>query len=167
MLLASGVTLPLDIVEEVARDQNGCFVHEKGRATKIQRFSGPTRLFCRLLRTDSARMLTVSGIPMHRIKDTNPWLDSQSGVQALGHMSGQLLDTCTGLGSRSGTDPSSARSPGPTSRCLGRIEPEGPSLSGPYSVLVSSSGVGVGGPSRKSSRVVSIRSLTLSSDTRT
>jgi predicted methyltransferase len=42
--------------------------------------------------------MLVSGIPMHRIKDTNPWRDTRSKIKALGRVGGCLLDTTTGLG---------------------------------------------------------------------
>lgn len=97
-VLAPGITWSLDIIEEIARDRNACFLVEKGRGRKTQRSSEHTNLFCSLFPTDSAPTLMISGIPMHRIEDTNPWLDSQSKVQALGRITGQVLDTCTGLG---------------------------------------------------------------------
>jgi predicted methyltransferase len=98
VVLAPGITLSLDIMEEIAQDENACFLVESGKARKIRKFSEHTNLFYSLLPTDSAPTLMVSGIPMHRIKDTNPWFDSQSKLQALGRISGQVLDTCTGLG---------------------------------------------------------------------
>ena len=97
-VLAPGITLSPDIIDEIARDRNACFLVEKGRGRKTQRFSEHTNLFYSLFPTDSAPTLMISGIPMHRIKDTNPWLDSQPKVEALGRISGQVLDTCTGLG---------------------------------------------------------------------
>lgn len=97
-VLAPGITLSLDIIEEIARDRNACFLVEKGRGRKTRRFSEHINLFYSLFPTDSAPTLMISGIPMHRIEDANPWLDSQSKVQALGRLSGQVLDTCTGLG---------------------------------------------------------------------
>ena len=35
---------------------------------------------------------------MHRIKDTDPWKDSQAKIKAFGNVRGQILDTATGLG---------------------------------------------------------------------
>lgn len=44
-VLAPGITLSLDIIEEIARDRNACFLVEKGRGRKTQRFSEHTNLF--------------------------------------------------------------------------------------------------------------------------
>jgi predicted methyltransferase len=98
IVLAPGITLSLDVVREIAQGQKACFLVEEAGVRTIQRFSEHTNLFYSLLPTDSAPTLMVSGIPMHRIKDTNPWLDAQSKIKVLGRMSGQVLDTCTGLG---------------------------------------------------------------------
>lgn len=97
-VLGPGITLSVEMMEEIGRDRNACFLVNSGKARKIQTFSEHTNLFYSLLPTNSAPTLMISGIPMHRIKDTNPWLDSQSKVQALGRISGRVLDTCTGLG---------------------------------------------------------------------
>jgi predicted methyltransferase len=40
----------------------------------------------------------VAGLPMHRIKDTDPWADSQAKIATLAPVSGRSLDTATGLG---------------------------------------------------------------------
>jgi predicted methyltransferase len=98
VVLAPGIPLSFDLIRQIAQDQNACFLLESGKARKIQEFSEHASLFYSLLPTDLAPTLMVSGIPMHRIKGTNPWLDSQSKVQGLGRISGQVLDTCTGLG---------------------------------------------------------------------
>ena len=42
--------------------------------------------------------MLVSGIPMHRIKGTDPWRDTKSKLRALGRARGHILDTTTGLG---------------------------------------------------------------------
>jgi predicted methyltransferase len=42
--------------------------------------------------------MLVSGIPMHRIKDTNPWMDTSAKMNAFGRLGGHVLDTATGLG---------------------------------------------------------------------
>jgi len=48
--------------------------------------------------TPSAPTLLISGIPMHRIKDTTPNQDTQQKLKALGKPYGRILDTATGLG---------------------------------------------------------------------
>jgi predicted methyltransferase len=97
-VLSGDVSLPWQALEEIAEDRNACFLVEDDEVSRIQSFSERTSLFYSLLPTQSAPTLMVSGIAMHRIKDTNPWLDSQSKIQAIDRVSGQVLDTCTGLG---------------------------------------------------------------------
>jgi predicted methyltransferase len=42
--------------------------------------------------------MLVSGIPMHRIKDTDPHQDTLEKIRAIKPVVGQVLDTATGLG---------------------------------------------------------------------
>lgn len=98
VMLSPDITLPVEVVEEIARDRNACFPVEKGKAKKIQMFSEHANLFYSLLPTDSAPTLMISGVPMHRVHHANPYLDTQSKLKALGRISGHVLDTCTGLG---------------------------------------------------------------------
>ena len=42
--------------------------------------------------------MLVSGIPMHRIKDTDPHADTLEKMRAVRPVVGQVLDTATGLG---------------------------------------------------------------------
>ena len=42
--------------------------------------------------------MLVSGIPMHRIKDTNPQQDTLEKIRSIKPVVGQVLDTATGLG---------------------------------------------------------------------
>jgi hypothetical protein len=42
--------------------------------------------------------MLVSGIPMHRIKATDPIADTRAKVRTVAPVRGRVLDTCTGLG---------------------------------------------------------------------
>jgi len=42
--------------------------------------------------------MLISGIPMHRIKDTNPHQDTLNKIKAIAPVKGEVLDTATGLG---------------------------------------------------------------------
>jgi predicted methyltransferase len=42
--------------------------------------------------------MLISGLPMHRIKDTNPHEDTLAKIKAIAPLTGRVLDTCTGLG---------------------------------------------------------------------
>ena len=42
--------------------------------------------------------MLVSGVPMHRIKDTDPWRDTLAKAKTIAPLTGRVLDTATGLG---------------------------------------------------------------------
>jgi hypothetical protein len=65
---------------------------------KIQRFSEFLGRAYSLMPTDGAPTLLVSGIPMHRVKDTEPHRDTLTKIRAVSPITGRVLDTCTGLG---------------------------------------------------------------------
>ena len=86
------------IVEEIAKKENACFAIENGEAGSIQTYSEAFGRVYTLYPTESAPTMLVSGIPMHRIKDTDPWQDTLNKMKAFGHTGGHILDTTTGLG---------------------------------------------------------------------
>lgn len=69
---------------------------EEMRALQI--FSESTSWVRSLCPTEAAPTVLVSGIPMHRIKDTDPVQDTRAKIKALGMQKGRVLDTATGLG---------------------------------------------------------------------
>jgi predicted methyltransferase len=94
----TGERLPWAEVERIQRAANVCFQVADGAAVEIRRFSDVTGWTRALMPTDGAPTTLVAGLPMHRIKDTNPWADSQAKIAALAPASGRVLDTATGLG---------------------------------------------------------------------
>ncbi|MFH1633622.1 MAG: methyltransferase domain-containing protein [Chloroflexota bacterium] len=94
----NGEYLSWGAVDEIAANENNCFVVEGGDVTVVQAFSETFERVYTLYPTESAPTMLVSGLPMHRIKDTDPWRDTQSKIRAMGRVSGQVLDTATGLG---------------------------------------------------------------------
>ncbi len=93
-----GSVLDWECVEEIHANPNGCYVFEGGSITKVQAFSPVTDRFCSLMPTASAPTLLIAGFPMHRIKDTDPYRDTLSKLQAIQPVHGRVLDTATGLG---------------------------------------------------------------------
>ena len=87
----------LDLAE-IAGDENGCYTCADGQIAKIQRFSTETQRVYTLYPTSGAPTMLISGIPMHRIKGTDPHHDTLAKVRAVGPLAGRVLDTCTGLG---------------------------------------------------------------------
>jgi predicted methyltransferase len=85
-------------LEKIAAATNACFVLDRDQPHKIQSFSATTNRLCSLMPTESAPALLVAGFPMHRIKDTNPHLDSLAKVRSVRPVVGRVLDTATGLG---------------------------------------------------------------------
>jgi hypothetical protein len=104
VLGAQGVSLPdgqgLDwaAVEQIHSSEAGCFVIERGEACPIMFFSEQTGRVYSLYPTSRAPTMLVSGLPMHRIKDTDPHADTLEKIHAVRPVVGQVLDTATGLG---------------------------------------------------------------------
>lgn len=100
VLFASGggEWLPWAGVKEIAANELTCFAVEGNSAVKIQRFSEQFDRFYSLMPTSGAPTLLISGIPMHRIKGTDPHRDTLTKVRAASPDAGPLLDTATGLG---------------------------------------------------------------------
>lgn len=104
MLDAQGVQLPdaqrlaWSVIEDIAGDENSCFLIRENNATKIQSFSEETQRYYSLYPTALAPTMLLSGLPMHRIKDTDPHKDTLLKIKAASLSRGKTLDTCTGLG---------------------------------------------------------------------
>jgi predicted methyltransferase len=103
VLLPDGQLLTWPDVERIAREGAGdlvapCFVLRDGRLERVQVFSQRFQRLYSLVATATAPTLLISGIPMHRIKDSDPLQDTRAKVRAIGPITGQVLDTATGLG---------------------------------------------------------------------
>jgi len=85
-------------VEEIDDNKTVCFAVQDNSAVKIQRFSEQFNRFYGLMPTSGAPTLLISGIPMHRIKGTDPHQDTLTKIRAASPDGGPLLDTATGLG---------------------------------------------------------------------
>lgn len=96
--IADDWALPWRDIEQIASDDAGCYACTPSSIHKIQAFSEATQRVYTLYPTTGAPTMLISGIPMHRIKDTDPQRDTESKVRALGRVRGEVLDTCTGLG---------------------------------------------------------------------
>jgi uncharacterized protein len=93
-----GEWLPWDSLEEIGQSDTGCYLVEGHRADKIQQFSEFLGRAYSLMPTGGAPTLLVSGIPMHRVKGTDPHRDTLTKIRAIAPVMGRVLDTCTGLG---------------------------------------------------------------------
>lgn len=96
--LPDGQSLEWAQLREVLDAPQNCFLVSGNDLEKIQVFSEYTNRHYVLMATESAPTMLVSGLPMHRIKDTNPHADTLTKLQAIQPVVGQVLDTTTGLG---------------------------------------------------------------------
>jgi predicted methyltransferase len=85
-------------IEEIARHETACFSVEDDHARMIRGFSEFTSRAYGLMPTAAAPTMLISGLPMHRIKGTNPQQDTLAKIKAIAPIQGRVLDTCTGLG---------------------------------------------------------------------
>ncbi|MDT8305093.1 MAG: spermine synthase [Anaerolineae bacterium] len=90
-------TLPWEIVEIIAEDHAVCYQIEGGEAYKIQFFSEELNRVYTLYPTLAAPTMLISGLPMHRIKGTDPYRDTKEKIKAA-RPAGRVLDTAMGLG---------------------------------------------------------------------
>jgi predicted methyltransferase len=96
--LPNGETLSFAQIQIINEDKNSCFLFIDGQLRKVEAFSETTYRYYTLMPTKKAPTMLISGIPMHRIKDTTPVEDTDRKIKALGRPFGRILDTSTGLG---------------------------------------------------------------------
>jgi hypothetical protein len=96
--LPDGQVLSDPHIREINDDENGCYILEDNQLRKVEFFSAFTNRYYSLMPTEAAPTMLISGIPMHRIKGTNPVEDTRQKLKALGRAKGLVLDTTTGLG---------------------------------------------------------------------
>ncbi|MBN1313259.1 MAG: methyltransferase [Anaerolineae bacterium] len=85
-------------LERIGKSETKCFVVEDGSVSEVQTFSETTNWARALMPTPSAPTMLVSGVPMHRIKGTDPYRDTLKKIKTLAPVTGRVLDTATGLG---------------------------------------------------------------------
>jgi uncharacterized protein len=93
-----GERLGWPALERIAAARNVCFALEDGAPREIRVFSDTTGWLRALMPTSGAPTMLVAGLPMHRIKDTDPHADTLAKVRTLQPLVGRVLDTATGLG---------------------------------------------------------------------
>lgn len=94
----NGELLDWQSVDTIDTSENNCFTMEDGSLRKILLFSEQSDQVYSLMPTAGAPTMLVSGLPMHRIKGTDPGQDTLEKVKSIKPVSGQVLDTATGLG---------------------------------------------------------------------
>ncbi len=96
--LPGGLALSWGDADQIAQAETACFSVSKDGIHPIRAFSDVTGWVRTLFPTDSAPTMLVSGVPMHRIKGTDPYQDTLAKIRAIAPVVGQVLDTATGLG---------------------------------------------------------------------
>ncbi|PZS03444.1 MAG: spermine synthase [Candidatus Chloroheliales bacterium] len=98
LLLPDGHEVDWATLEKIKRDENKCFTIEDGNIAPIIVHSPTTNWVRTLYPTAAAPTTLVAGFLMHRIKDIDPLQDTRRKIAALAPISGNVLDTATGLG---------------------------------------------------------------------
>jgi uncharacterized protein len=85
-------------VEKINKSEVNCYTVTVQGIQAIQTFSEETNRVCSLMPTRGAPSMLIAGFVMHRIKDVDPWQDTQRKIAAITPVVGRVLDTATGLG---------------------------------------------------------------------
>jgi predicted methyltransferase len=109
VLFPEGIRLKWEHIHQIHEDENNCFLVRDCEIVKIIAFSEMYGRVYSLMPTISAPTLLISGIPMHRIKGTDPHQDTLAKVRTVRPLHGAVLDTATGLGYTAIEAASSAR----------------------------------------------------------
>ncbi len=91
------VLLTWEDANTIVAHENVCYRVTVEGIHPLHVFSPFTGRVVTLYPTGGAPTVTLSGIPMHRIKGTDPWRDTQAKMKAA-RPHGRVLDTCMGLG---------------------------------------------------------------------
>ena len=75
-------------LETIRASERGCFVIEKNTPRKIQFFSEQTNQLYSLMPTERAPTMLISGIPMHRVKNTDPHADTLEKIKTIAPITG-------------------------------------------------------------------------------
>lgn len=97
LVLPDGNRVAWELLDTIASDEVGCYRVEGDGLRKIQHFSETMNRMVSLMPTQRAPTMLVSGFPMHRIKEVDPYEDTKRKIRAATPR-GRTLDTCTGLG---------------------------------------------------------------------
>lgn len=92
------VLLDWERAEQIADAGTACFDLEAGELRKIQVYSEAADRCYALMATGGAPTVLNAGIPMHRIKDIDPMVDTVRKIKTIAPIAGNVLDTTTGLG---------------------------------------------------------------------
>ncbi|KAA3659278.1 MAG: methyltransferase domain-containing protein [Chloroflexi bacterium] len=96
--LPDGQALTVPQLEEMLANELACYRVNNSEIEKIQYFSETLNRYYSLMPTIGAPTMLISGLSMHRIKDTEPHKDTLAKIKAVVPVTGRVLDTTMGLG---------------------------------------------------------------------
>lgn len=94
----TGELIMWEELEKIDKHEVGCFAIDSSGIQKIQRYSEEMSRVYTLMPTSGPPTMLISGLPMHRIKETDPQKDTRSKINTVAPVTGLVLDTATGLG---------------------------------------------------------------------
>ncbi len=98
VILPDGQQLSWPQLDEIIANELACYEVIDNQIEKIHYFSQTFNRYYSLMPTKRAPTMLISGIPMHRIKNTDPYRDTLSKIKAVSPLKGHVLDTTMGLG---------------------------------------------------------------------
>ena len=96
--LPDGQQIRWALLHEILANELACYEIIDDQIEKIHYFSQTLNRYYSLMPTSRAPTMLISGIPMHRIKNTDPYRDTLSKIKAVMPVTGHVLDTTMGLG---------------------------------------------------------------------
>lgn len=93
--LPDGTQLTVDDVQAVGRKRGRVFIIRDGKPAPVERHG---EFYYKLMATDSAPTLEISGIKMHRTEGCCPYAQAEEIVRTVVRPGDRVLDTCGGLG---------------------------------------------------------------------
>jgi uncharacterized protein len=98
VVFPDGQTLTASQLRDIAGHAESVYAVLDDQPVKVTWFSAETNKVYTLRATSGWPALEISGILMHRIKDTDPKADAESKIAAVAPVRGRVLETCCGLG---------------------------------------------------------------------
>ncbi|HET8844613.1 MAG TPA: methyltransferase domain-containing protein [Ktedonobacteraceae bacterium] len=98
VIFPGGERLDWASINKISQSEVNCYQLTPQGIAAIQVFSEETNRVCSLMPARGAPSMLVAGFVMHRIKDIDPWQDTQRKIAAFAPVTGNVLDTATGLG---------------------------------------------------------------------
>ena len=95
VMLGEGAEISAEQLREVVKSARNCYLFKDGRLAPIQITA---QYFYKLVPTDEAPTIEISGIQMHRTTGTAPFRNAMESVRTVVRKGVAVLDTCGGLG---------------------------------------------------------------------